>query len=105
RCVDQLVQHGKGRGILRRNLLCRLRAEMLMPSVSGWSKVGWICAAVPAEYSWLSVVDRAVPPLPEFMEGVQAMLFLQRSSRCWEQSRRQQNEVARGHCSRAALGS
>jgi hypothetical protein len=48
-----------------------------MTAMSGWRRLGWICAAVlaAAEYSWLSVVDRAVPPLPQFMVGVQALLF------------------------------
>ena len=45
--------------------------------MSGWSKLGWTCAVVlaAAEYSWLSVVARTVPPLPRFLVMVQAMLF------------------------------
>ena len=46
-------------------------------NMSGWRKLGWACAAVlaAAEYSWLSVVDTAVPPLPRFMWPLQAVLF------------------------------
>ena len=45
--------------------------------MSGWRKLGWACAAIlaAAEYSWLSVVDKIVPPLPRFMWPVQAALF------------------------------
>ena len=46
-------------------------------NISGWRKLGWACAAVlaAAEYSWLSVVDKVVPPLPRFMRPIQAVLF------------------------------
>jgi len=46
-------------------------------NMSRWRKVGWACAAVlaAAEYSWLSVVDKVVPPLPRFMRPIQAVLF------------------------------
>ena len=46
-------------------------------TMSRWRKLGWTCAAVlaPAEYSWLSVVDKVVPPLPRFMRPIQAVLF------------------------------
>ena len=46
-------------------------------NISVWRKLGWTCVAVlaAAEYSWLSVVDKIVPPLPRFMWPVQAALF------------------------------
>ena len=46
-------------------------------TMSRWRKLGWTCAAVlaPAEYSWLSVVDKVVPPLPRFTWPLQAVLF------------------------------
>ena len=42
-----------------------------------WRRLGCACAAVlaAAEYSWLSVIDQAVPPLPHFLWPVQALLF------------------------------
>jgi len=46
-------------------------------NISGWRKFGWTCVAVlaAAEYSWLSVVNKVVPPLPQFMWPLQAVLF------------------------------
>lgn len=45
--------------------------------MSAWRKLGWTCAIVlaAAEYSWLSVVDQVVPPIPKFMAPVEALLF------------------------------
>src|SRR6266851_4244882 len=49
----------------------------MLITMSRWRRLGWTCAAVlaAAEYSWLSVVNQVVPPLPRFMVGVQALLF------------------------------
>ena len=46
-------------------------------NISVWRKLGWTCVAVlaAAEYSWLSVVNKVVPPLPQFMWPLQAVLF------------------------------
>jgi hypothetical protein len=48
-----------------------------MMTIYGWRRLGWTCAAVlaAAEYSWLSVVDQVVPPVPRFLWPLQAALF------------------------------
>ncbi len=42
-----------------------------------WRRVGWVCAAILscAEYSWLATIDKVVPPVPQFLSPVQALLF------------------------------
>jgi len=45
--------------------------------VSRWRKLAWTCAIIlaAAEYSWLSVINQVVPPIPKFMAPVVALLF------------------------------
>jgi len=46
-------------------------------AMESWRRVGWACAVILgcAEYSWLATVDKVVPPLPQFLWPVQALLF------------------------------
>jgi len=46
-------------------------------AMGGWRELGWTCAVILAcaEYSWLAVVKKVVPPIPTFLWPLHALLF------------------------------